>query len=281
MLVLSSTTDTLKVVLGGAVTTNQLQVIASYRDLGTTVFEATPNVAVTNNTTPVNIVPAPASGNQHVIDFFSVYNADTAAATVTVNFDANGTTYTLFKGSIGIGEMLQYQEGQGVYVLANTGARKTLQSTASGPASSGQTTVVMNSDVVNNNAVANTLQDVTGLLFPVVAGSLYEFTFKIFYDAAATTTGSRWSINGPATTILAYTSDYYLSATSRTTNNASAYNIPAASNTTSATTGNVAYIQGFVNVSVDGDIQAVFASEIANSAITAKAGSFVNYRAIA
>lgn len=142
------------------------------------------------------------------------------------------------------------------------------------------TRVVLQNDVTNNNAVANTLQDVTGLSFAVVAGQRYWFKFSIIYTAQATTTGSRWSVNGPTTTALAYTSEYSLTATTTTRNATNiAYNSPAASNATSATTGpsNTAEIQGFVQPSANGTVIARFASEVANSAIVAKTGSFVEY----
>lgn len=138
---------------------------------------------------------------------------------------------------------------------------------------------MLGADVVNNNAVANTIADVTGLAFAVVAGVRYEFRFFILYSAAATTTGSRWSINGPATTLLAYRSAYGLTATSRTFNEGlAAYNLPAASNASSpATANNLAEIRGILVPSAAGTVIARFASEVLSSAITAKAGSFVEF----
>lgn len=142
------------------------------------------------------------------------------------------------------------------------------------------TRVALSVDRTNNNAVANTLQDVTGLSFPVVAGQRYWFRFYIIYTAQATTTGSRWTLNGPAFTGLSYMSEYSLTGTT-TTRNAQviAYNSPAASNATSAATGpsNVAQIEGFIQPSANGTLIARFASEVANSAIIAKVGSFVEY----
>ena len=137
--------------------------------------------------------------------------------------------------------------------------------------------VVLGADVVNNAATANTLQDVPGLAFDVKAGVRYHFKFVIPYTAQATGTGSRWTVNGPAFSSLYYVSDYSLTATSRTMNEGlSAYNLPAAANATSATTGsNMAIIEGVIVPSTDGSVIARFASEVANSAITAKAGAFV------
>ena len=77
-----------------------------------------------------------------------------------------------------------------------------------------------------------------------------------------------------------YDSDYSLTTTSRTINGGlAAYNLPAASNASSAvTTANTARIEGFIIPSADGNVIARFASEISSSAITAKAGSFVRYQ---
>lgn len=141
----------------------------------------------------------------------------------------------------------------------------------------GTRVITLGSDVVNNNSTANTLADVTGLSFTVTAGITYRFRALIIYTAAATTTGSRWSINGPASpTLLAYNSTYPNSAIAATVNYNVAYNLPAASNTVSPfTTGNIAQIDGIIKPSANGTVVIRFASEIANSAITAKAGSTI------
>jgi hypothetical protein len=143
------------------------------------------------------------------------------------------------------------------------------------------TRVYLASPVTNNNASANTIADVTGLSFAVTSGVRYKFRFYIQYTSAATTTGSRWAINGPTTTELQYNSVYTLTATSQTTNFAVAYDIPAASNATSLTAGNVAVIEGIIKPSANGTVIARFASEISSSAIIALAGrSYVDYEVI-
>ena len=141
---------------------------------------------------------------------------------------------------------------------------------------------VLASDVVNNNATANTIADVTALSFPVISGLRDYFKFSISYTAAATTTGSRWCLNGPTTTALRYRSEYTLTASTRTLNEAqTAYNLPAASNATSgAILSNLAVIEGFITPSANGIVIARFASAILSSAITAKAGSFVQFKRV-
>ena len=139
------------------------------------------------------------------------------------------------------------------------------------------------SDVINNNAVANSIADVTGLSFAVLANTTYKFRFFIVYNSAATTTGSRWSINGPATTFMNYRSTYTVNAGSESINSGNAsYNVPAASNASSLATGNIAIIEGIIRPSAGGTVIARFASEISNSAITAIASgrSYVEFQII-
>ena len=139
-------------------------------------------------------------------------------------------------------------------------------------------TVVLGSDVTNNNGVANTIADVTGLSFSVNAGETYWFYFCIAYTSAATTTGSRWSISGPGSpTLLNYTSHYTLTATSETANYATAYDTPAAANASSLTAGNIATIEGIIKPSGNGTVIARFASEVSSSAIVAKAGALLQW----
>lgn len=139
---------------------------------------------------------------------------------------------------------------------------------------------VLSTDVVNNNATADTLADISDLSFPVVANKTYYFKAIINYTSAATANGSRWTINGPTATI-SYKSVYTLTATTLTTNYSSAYDFPAASNATSLAAGNVAEIEGFVIPSADGTVVVRFASETANVAITAKKGSVLFYKEVA
>jgi hypothetical protein len=183
----------------------------------------------------------------------------------------------LILATLSPGDVLHYDEGNGFSSKDSQGRLKGKFDTfasAIGPLN----TVVLASDVTNNNASANTIADVTGLSFPVTSGQTYWFRFVIPYTAAATTTGSRWAINGPATpTNLSYTSHYALTVTTETVNYATAYDIPAAANATSLTTGNVAVIEGHITPSGNGTVIARFASEVSSSAIVAKAGALLQW----
>lgn len=149
---------------------------------------------------------------------------------------------------------------------------------ASAIASSASTRVVMNANVTN---ATNSFADVTGLSFPVVAGT-YHFKFTIPYTSAATATGSKWSINGSvAATRLNYTCLWTKAATTNQIYNATAYNTGSASST-SLTNGNVCLIEGIAVFTSSGTIIARFSSELnsGSSTITALSGATVVYTKI-
>jgi len=281
MIILTNTTDKISVSLSGTVTTNQIRCFASYRDTTTSTITPLRNVTLTNNTTLVDVVTSPAASTQRIVDYMSFYNSDTVTQTVNIEFNDNGTVYELMVASISSGEKIEYQEGQGFKVLGANGAIKTSYTLGTSPISPYLQSVVLTSDVTSN-AAANSIADITGLSFAVNAGTKYYFKFFIWYTSAATTTGSRFSVNGPAFTYLNYASRYSLTATTDTTNTLlQAYDLPAASNATSGTTtGNLALIEGVVQPSASGTFTARFASELINSAIVAKAGSSCQYQAL-
>lgn len=68
-----------------------------------------------------------------------------------------------------------------------------------------------------------------------------------------------------------------MTATTLTSNYATAYDIPAASNASSLTAGNVAWLAGIIKPSANGTVIARFASEVASSAIVAKAGALLKW----
>lgn len=165
-----------------------------------------------------------------------------------------------------------YREG-GTFVKKNTVQSKNILF--------GITRVIAGVQSVNNNAVANTLQDVTGMLFPVVAGTKYYAMFVIPYISANTATGMRFTLTGPAITKLVAkgtwannlggTSDYSLHAVN-------AYDLPTASSTASTSNNsNVGIIELWITPSVSGNVQLRFASEIAGSAVTTSADAWIDY----
>lgn len=277
MLLLASTSDLVRVTTGSALNTD---VHASWADLsGTTVTPGRTNTPITGALT-TTVVASPAASTYRTVKTLTVRNRDATASNAITVLHTDGTNAVeLVKVTLYAGWTLHYHEAAGFWVTDTNGAAVTINNVNGIPAAVNATNlVVLSGDVTNNNATANTMQDVTGLSFAVTAGQTYKFKFTIPYTSAATTTGSRWSINGPASpTLLNYSSRYALTATSETVNYATAYDIPAAANATSLTAGNVAVIEGFITPSGNGTVIARFASEVSSSAIVAKAGALLEW----
>lgn len=116
-----SSTDKIEVVLGGAITTVQLQCVASYQDVtsaGLTIPQAS-NQTLTNNTTAVTLVAAPAASTNRQVVQMSVFNSDSVYATVTVKKDVSGTDYVFVTALLQVGDTLQWSSSGGWNVFPN------------------------------------------------------------------------------------------------------------------------------------------------------------------
>lgn len=93
----------LEILLGGAVTTNQLDWTVDFQDINLAGEMSKPTVGlgVTNNTTAVSLVAAPGTvGFIRRVTRISVHNKDTVNATVTIQYNVaagGGTAYIVQK----------------------------------------------------------------------------------------------------------------------------------------------------------------------------------------
>jgi hypothetical protein len=234
-----------------------------------------------------------AGSNSSDLNFSGINITITSASTNTLVFSA---------GTGGGGGVTSLTAGSGLSGNSTTGAITLINTQVQGitgvTAGDGITvsTVDNVSTITNGIGVAvmttqnvenqtTTLVNLPELTFSVLSGSTYRFRFVIHYEAFNTATGSRFTLSGAATTFLSYRSMYSLGAGTQTLNPAlSAYNQPAASNTSStATAGNIAIVEGILKASEDGSVVGRFASEapIAGAFIRAMIGSYVEYQKIA
>lgn len=103
-LVLDSTLKTIKVSMSAAAATTNPDFTVSYADNnGTTFAEGASDGALTG-TTDATVVSAPASGYRRIIKKIFIENKDTAAVTVTVKYDNNGTQRTIVKVTLAVGD---------------------------------------------------------------------------------------------------------------------------------------------------------------------------------
>lgn len=280
MLLLTSTSDKIQVVTGSA---GDIDVHATWLDNASgAITPGRTNTGPVSTATTTDVVASPAASTQRNVQSLIIRNAHASVNNaITVRHTDGTTPVDVFKATLGPDEVIQFLDGVGFQVLAATGAVKTSQNQGANAISSSSSSAVLAADVTNNNGTANTIADVTGLSFPVTSGKKYRFRFEFQYTAAATTTGSRWSISGPGGT-MRFRSKYSLTSTTRTTNEGlSAHDTPASSNATSAATGaNNGTVEGFYEASATGNVILRFASEVSSSAIVCKAGSVVYYQEV-
>lgn len=105
---LTTTNDKIQIVLGGSVTTNQLQCLTTYKVYTTTTTTDGKRATNTNNTTDVDLAGAPSSGETYDIQNINVYNADTVSQTVTIKLDVSGTETILYKGVVGVNDVISW-----------------------------------------------------------------------------------------------------------------------------------------------------------------------------
>jgi hypothetical protein len=139
-----------------------------------------------------------------------------------------------------------------------------------------RTLVTLGSDVAN---ATTSYADVTGLSFAVTNGTTYRFQALIIYDASATTVGSKWAMNGPATSLLAY----HVSWPGAAANNHSViftngWDTGGGSVSTGspAAASNIAMIFGVFTASASGTVVVRNQAE-SGGTITAKAGSTLEW----
>lgn len=132
--------------------------------------------------------------------------------------------------------------------------------------------LILTADTANQNAgtIQNLPAEITttalaesGLTVPVTANRTYKFEFFGSYLA---TSGTRFTVNGPAGTV-SYRSEYVLDATTSTVINSTAYLAPAGLNASSV--GGLVKIEGIVTPTVSGNVSMLFES---SAPVTLRAG---------
>ena len=128
MITLDATTKTLEIDLTGAVATNQLPFVASYVDISQSTFAMTgigEQDGTSNSTTAVTCLSAPAASTSRVLKFFSWKNSDTAAREGWIQLNNNGTLREIWKGTLQVGDTLEFVDADNFRVIDSNGAIKT------------------------------------------------------------------------------------------------------------------------------------------------------------
>ena len=130
MIILDTTTKTLELKLGGTVATNQLPFLTCYVDhVMSTSYTPAVQHGNSNGTNVVTILTAPASSVQRSLKYCNVRNRDTAAATVTVQLNDNGTVREVLSCTLQVNDTLFYSDTDNWSVITGNGEKKSLVST--------------------------------------------------------------------------------------------------------------------------------------------------------
>ena len=121
MITLDTTIKYLALVLGGAETTNHLPFVSCYADCSPTQFNPGEQDGTSNGTSPVIILASPNNGYERQLKYFSLHNADTAAAAITLSMVNGSNSRTLLSFTLNVGFMLTYNLGSGWTVIDNYG----------------------------------------------------------------------------------------------------------------------------------------------------------------
>jgi hypothetical protein len=123
-IILDANNKSLQLVLGGAVATNQIPFVSSFITylLGVPSLTPTEQDGLSNSTTAVTMVTAPASG-QILVKNIAIQNIDTASVTATILYNNNATLRKIFTAILPVNYCLGYEDGSGWSVYNTNGAR--------------------------------------------------------------------------------------------------------------------------------------------------------------
>ncbi len=132
---LDNTTRKVQVILAAAKASQDMQWTASYTDFAA-YSSGIPmtSVGTTNGTSAVDVVGAPAASTSRKVLTYSLYNADSAPATVTLRlYDTGPTYYSLWTGTLNVGDTLRYVPETDFVVTDSSGNVKTIATSTALP----------------------------------------------------------------------------------------------------------------------------------------------------
>lgn len=267
MIFLANTTDTLQLVTSAAGTLDvQCNFVEAVKSGGAVSDLNNQQTAITTATT-TTVLAAPGASNCRTLKQMTVRNKSATTPTdVTVLFNANATTYEIYKCTLDTGATCEYLDGVGFYTLAATAKLdKVLR--------------VVNT--VSNNTLS--FADITGLTQALKSGKTYAIEACLQCTAAATTTGAQFGYNiGAAPTVVQFSlitlTTHSVTLPVYSSGQGTAVDTAFAATPTSSVTAAPTWIVGYIQPSADGTFALRFVSEVNASAINVLAGSWMTVR---
>lgn len=234
-------------------------------------------VATITTATTTAVVTGVASRLTRVDELTVFNNSATVVQTITVQRTDGTNTPKLITVTLLPGETLLYSApGLWTHLDANGGVY--------GAAPKLDVCLAVASDVTN---ATTSFADITGLTYPVKSGKRYAFEAHLVHQTNATTTGSRFGVNGPATPTLLAASQISgetpgIAASNIAIGVATAYDTALSASTTGpGATNTLAIVSGLIQPSADGTFALRCASEVAVAGgLVIKAGSWMLLREI-
>lgn len=119
-MIITGTSDKIQFKLGSNATT-ELPFTVDYNNYTFTGVSLISNNGTSNDTTAVDLVPSPASGEQNELKYCSIYNADNTSETVIIQVFDGVNTRVVFRAVLAPGATLQYQLEKGWEVIDQAG----------------------------------------------------------------------------------------------------------------------------------------------------------------
>lgn len=104
LLILDATTKSVQVAMAGAAATTNPDFTAAWADNTGSAFTEGATDGALNGTSAVTLVAAPAASTRRVVKAITIENKDTAAVTLTVSYNNNGTLRTIAKVTLQVGD---------------------------------------------------------------------------------------------------------------------------------------------------------------------------------
>lgn len=108
-----------------SVETIPLQIVCTYDQVDDSDVETITGEMLMEGGTPVTVIPQPYSDFQNTLKFLSIFNSDTAPATIVIQMNTSGTTRVIGKWTLGVGYSLHYTPETGFQMYNELGVLQT------------------------------------------------------------------------------------------------------------------------------------------------------------
>ena len=122
MFALTTTSQSLEVLLGGAITTTNPTYVVTYADGTSTTSPAVTVDGSFNGSTAVSALAAPSASHQSMIVSVHVAQKDSVTQTVVVRINDGGSYREFYRASVPAGYSANYERGRGWYTKDTNGA---------------------------------------------------------------------------------------------------------------------------------------------------------------